>query len=97
MPRLEQWSTCRLGDDPYVPPEMSLLCLQGQVFGHARKGDGTKVTTSPIVAVDGRVITTASGSVYELGEPDPGFLAWLAKEGRTYDPGQPITLKGRSK
>jgi hypothetical protein len=38
------------------------------------------------------VITTA----YELGEPDPGYLAWLEANGVPFDAEQPIKIVVRS-
>lgn len=42
-------------------------CLAGDVYGHYRKEDGSRVTTSAIIGKtdDGHVVTN-SGSVYDL-------------------------------
>lgn len=94
--RLSNWA-CEFpdGSSDYHAPELRGLCLVGDVTGHPRRPDGTRVQTSPIVAVDGRQIRTRSGSVYHLeGDPHPAYLAWLAECGRDYDAEQPIKVGG---
>lgn len=49
-----------------------------------------RVITSPIVKVEGRNITTQSGSVYVLQEIDPDYLKWMQDNGIAYDPENPI-------
>lgn len=90
--KINNWSTTRGGGSPYDAPELSELRLQGVVIGHPRGCDGRNVLTSPIVDIDGRVITTRSGTVYSLGRPDQKWLHWLRKSGRIYDPTSPIKV-----
>lgn len=40
--------------------------LSGQVFGHERWADGSRITTTAIVRRDGARAWTASGSTYRL-------------------------------
>ncbi len=40
--------------------------LVGFVYGHPGHEDGTDIRTSPIAVIEGRIITTSSGNVYEL-------------------------------
>eukprot|EP00741_Cyanophora_paradoxa_P014429 tig00020801_g13916.t2 len=55
-----------------------------RVEGAAENG---MIQTSPIVFAQGRLVTTYSGSVYRLGEIEPGFRASL---GTPYDPENPL-------
>lgn len=96
--QLSKWSAGTIARDRYTAPEAGVLRLSGFVAGHPKKRDGKLVITSPVAAADGRRITTASGSVYELvGEPDPSFLAFLKSIGRTYDADAPIVVTGVSR
>jgi hypothetical protein len=80
--------------DPYLPPEAFGIYLAGEIYGRGgRFVDGKKVTTSRVVSVDGRMITTKSGSVYELvGDPESGYLDFLKEIGKEYDPINPIKI-----
>ena len=50
-------------------------------------------STSPIALVQGRVVTTDSGSKYTLiGEPLHNYLELLALKGLEYDPENPIPM-----
>jgi hypothetical protein len=53
-------------------------------------GKEKQIQTSRIASATGRIITTVSGSVYELGTPDPKYLDFLKKIGREFDPVEPI-------
>lgn len=65
--------------------------LHGKVYGHPNFPDGKVVTTSRIEASEGRVVTTYSRD-YLLGEPDPAYVAEMAKRGITIDPVQPVKV-----
>jgi hypothetical protein len=80
MIKLENWSVTNGSLDPYSPPE-HCICLQGDVTGHPRLPD-CFCTTSPIVGVNGREVTTYSGGVYVLGEPDPKYVQFCKDLGR---------------
>ena len=70
--RIENWSVVSFCHHPYSAPETCQLSLHGCVFGHPRFEDGTPITTSPIISVDGAGhILTRSGSDYFLGKVDP--------------------------
>ncbi len=90
--KIENWSVESGADSPYVPPEHAGIRLVGQCFGHGEHDDGKRIGTSTVVASEGRFVTTFSGSRYELGKPDPKWLAWMEEEGIEYDPEQPIKL-----
>lgn len=86
---LSNWSvTEQSAINPWIPPECSMKLLQGH-----REEDGKDVITSSIEEVDGKIIRTASGSTYFLGEPDPKYLAYLESIGYAYDPENPIKDK----
>lgn len=74
--RIEAWAI--VGDTcVYTPPEVKFLT--GKVFGSPNHPDGTRITTSEIVSHRDGLVTTASGSVYELGEPCQSFVDWCRK------------------
>jgi len=87
--RLELWS---MRGDPYTAPELNPMRLQGVVYGHSRKPDGKRVTTSHIVAVQGRCVKTNSGTVYRLGTVEPAYRAFLREHRPNWDWRKPITI-----
>jgi hypothetical protein len=82
---LYRWSVI---GDPYHAPEAPRLRLAGY-----RDKDAKRVHTSVIVEVNGREITTYSGSVYILEDIDPDYLKFLDETGDVYDPDNPIRVK----
>lgn len=87
MKRIEQWATEPCPDLPYVAPEL---------HGHVHVSgiiDGKEKLTSRVVKAEGRIITTKSGTVYELGEPRAGFVEWCAGHGTPLDSEHPIKLE----
>jgi len=91
--RIENWSVCHSKGGLYDPPEMWQPCLSGNVYGHPRKPDGHSVSTSPIVDVNGRLITTATGTIYLLGQVDPLYVEHCEKHGLTV-PTEEVPIKG---
>lgn len=89
--RLHRWSVTQASDNPFLAPEANPACLLG-----IRESDGKYVRTSPIAKVEGKEITTKSGTVYILEEMDPDFRHWLEEEGIEYDPENPVTFKRKS-
>lgn len=83
---LHRWSITDAG--PYVAPEAQKLYLQGY-----RDQDSRSIRTSHIVEVNGREITTYSGSIYILEDISPDYLQFLEETGDTYDPENPIRVK----
>jgi len=71
--KLENWS---LQHGAYEAPELGCHLL-GNVFGHPTRPDGRCVRTSSIIHinVEEETVTTHSGSIYKLGEPEPGYEA----------------------
>jgi hypothetical protein len=87
--RLENWCVI---SNPYTAPELSPQRLCGTVYGHPRKEDGKKVTTSRVASVDGRTITTESGTVYVLGHIDPDYRKFLREHVPSWDWRNPIKI-----
>ena len=73
MKRLENWAI--VGSNPYYPPECQSLCLKGDVYGHELHFDGKCIRTSTIEGIEGELVKTYSGSLYELGEVNPEYEA----------------------
>ena len=94
--RLDYWSCTRGNADPYRVPEQEagVVRLHGIVTCHPYKEDGHEVTTTRVVEVKGRVITTRSGTVYRLGKIHPTYRRWLKMAGIPYDPQCPIVVRG---
>lgn len=78
--KLENWYVRYLGD-AYTPPEAMQLAIVGQVYGHPTRTDGKWTCTSPVRKIEGRLVTTASGSVYELGKPEDEYVEWCKAKG----------------
>lgn len=87
---LHEWAV--VTSDPYAAPEVAGIKLEGTVYGHPSKADGKPIRTSRVVSVDGRTVTTLSGTVYELHEPCEGYRQWLAEHRPNWDPEHPVTL-----
>ena len=81
MPRMEQWAVTA-EPDPFKAPEARRPCLHGIAYGHHIHADGARVTTTPIHKVErfnGSVlVTTRSGTIYELGTVSPDYEAVYA-------------------
>jgi len=98
--QLKNWAVVYKDWDGYTAPEAMKLYLSGEVYGRPPREsdgkefpDGKRVWTSSVKEVNGRLITTRSGSVYELvGDPEPGYLEFLKEIGRVYDPANPIKV-----
>jgi len=73
--KLFKWSVCTRGNDFFTPPECMRPCLHG--FREEADGSLKEVSTSYMVEVDGRNITTYSGSVYTLQDIAPEYLQYL--------------------
>lgn len=78
--KLNNWKLVE-DQDPYQPPELRRKRLSGEVFGHPRHDDGSRVVTSEVESIDGRVVRTFSGSEYTLGDPDPDYVEWCQENG----------------
>jgi hypothetical protein len=85
---LYRWSVTSFSDNPWHAPEQRQLCLVG-----FRDQETKRVITSTIKEVNGREITTETGSKYLLEDIDPEYLSWMDAEGLVYDPINPIKVK----
>jgi hypothetical protein len=64
------------------------------VFGHPEFENGDRVYTTRIVAINGREVTTRSGTVYTLGEVNPDYVEWCQKKGcHVPTEAEPIIMK----
>ncbi len=81
---ITDWS---VGNNAYDAPE--IIRLMGTLES------GKKIITSPVVAVTGRAVRTASGSVYLLGDISPDYLSWMLENNMPYDHEQPIKVVQR--
>ncbi len=81
---LENWSVIQ---EPYDAPELGIKYLRG-----TRVEDDWFCRTSSIVKVEGRRVTTRSGSIYILGTPDPDYAAYCVSIGKEIDPECPIKI-----
>jgi hypothetical protein len=83
---LKRWSVSVR--DPYKAPEQMNASLVG-----FRDNETKPVITSPIVGVNGKTITTLSGSTYILEDPDPEYLDFLFENNIPFDPINPIKIR----
>lgn len=91
-PRIEDWAI-EGGGSPYDPPELRSFYLKGKMYGHHIFGDGKSIRTSSIVAVNGIIVTTHSGSVYQLGKPNDSYVEWCRQnDHHVPTPEEPIKL-----
>ena len=72
--KLDNWSIVSNPISPYQAPETAGKRLHGKVQGSSQFKDGTEITTSVIISIDGGKAKTASGSEYVLGTIDPDYL-----------------------
>ena len=98
LPRLENWRFTK-SPDPYLAPELNRPRLVGKVFGHpessrsdGRRRDGQVITTSPVVGITDGFAITRSGSRYQLGAPDPEYVAWMVERYPGWDPARPLDV-----
>lgn len=88
---LAAWGIAPGPIDPYLPPEVKNLSVQGEVYGHPKFEDGTHITTSRIIDTRGKLVKTLSGTRYRLvGDPHPDYAAWCQEQGIDLDPEAPF-------
>lgn len=85
---LHRWSLTFYARSPYLAPEQCPLSLIGY-----RDQESEPVHTSDIKKVNGREVTTRSGSIYILEDISVEYLAWLNDNNIEYDPTNPIKVK----
>lgn len=69
----------------------SVVCIGGKLKLARSQGDIVTIT-SGIESVDGRVVTTKSGSRYRLGCIDDEYLQWLRENGYPHDSDEPKSV-----
>ena len=72
---IENWSFGAMNDDGYTAPELWVMCLYGEVYGHPLRPDGTKVTTSRVVGITEDNLIKTLNRMYKLGEPKADYEA----------------------
>jgi hypothetical protein len=86
---ISQWSV--VPSNPYAAPEVAQICIAGVADMH--KGTKNKpIKTSRVAAVSGRVVTTASGTLYRLGAIDPDYRKFLKLTRPDWDWRNPIAV-----
>lgn len=85
---LYRWAVVAYYDDPYRAPEINPKCLAGY-----RDQDPRRIRTSPIKEINGKEITTESGSVYILEDMSQEYREWLEANNIDWDPENPIHFK----
>lgn len=76
MMKIENWSISDIWTGKLEKPtETNSIVLFGNVYGHPRFPDGFEVHTSRISRIEGTQVRTYSGSLYDLGDPSPEFIA----------------------
>lgn len=88
---LRNWWVEHCQAQAFQPPELrDHFHLAGTVTSH--HGGARTILTGRVMSTAGRLVTTRSGSVYELGEPSPAYLDWLREHGKTLDEAQPVKV-----
>ncbi len=94
--KIENWNVVEAKEyDPYVAPEMRKRRLRGDAIDHPKRPMKPiwDCVTSYIIKIEGRLIYTYSGSVYELvGNPSSDYLIWMKANGYKYNPENPIRM-----
>lgn len=73
---LTEWSLGSPRGDAYTAPETLSILLNGIAHNHPEHAPGKKIWTSPIVDVEGRVVTCERRKYYLMGPADAQYLAW---------------------
>lgn len=93
---VDDWATYPI--NPFLAPESGgAIGLTGKVAPGAdlRRPDGGPISTSAIVAVEGEIVTTRSGTRYRLGQIKAEFVEWMREQGIEWDAGEPIKVGRR--
>lgn len=90
---LDEWAVAYANEGPFGAPELAGIMLVGKVTGHPKKPDGSRIRTSEVLRVECRLVLTASGTIYRLGEPSAEYRVWLAEHRPDWDPENPIVAR----
>ena len=77
---------------PYSNVAFGFSRLYGYRKPSGNDYENNHVITSTIERIDGKNITTFSGNVYTLMDPDPDYLEYLESNGIAYDDNCPIVI-----
>lgn len=77
---LTHWAFHKTGDE-YTAPECRVQILTGIVQGHPKIPDGEKVSTSAVLAINGRRVQTEHTLYLLTGEPEAEYAAWAKQNG----------------
>ena len=81
MQLLKNWRIVHPDTDGFMAPEQLIPQLKGQVYNSKKYGPGEMIRTSPIASVDGKVVTTESGTEYTLSEPNEAYVEHCKAQG----------------
>jgi hypothetical protein len=87
--KLEKWSV-RWSDEPFRAPEIRNKTVVGTVFGSDKFPDGTNLALGLIVEANGKTVKTSDGLTFDLGEPEPEYLAFLRENDIPFNAENPI-------
>tara|TARA_B110000967_G_C18712970_1_gene473669 strand:- start:248 stop:553 length:306 start_codon:yes stop_codon:yes gene_type:complete len=95
IPVFKNWSIKRPDCSFFIAPECIKPLIMGSIFNHPNYKDGTNITTSSIVEVNGNKIKTISGSFYLIeGEPSLEYKEYCYQNNIMIDLNNPIlTIK----
>ena len=88
---LDSWAIVPHDDSPYLAPELRRMCLHGKVTGHPSFDNGEYVTTSVVLASNGREVETHN-TIYNLGMMSADYKKWCFSNGIEVDPQTPIKV-----
>jgi hypothetical protein len=94
-PILFNWSIEQIntGDIRYQAPELHKIGIQGKIYNHPKFKDNTEILTTYIIHVDGKIITTMSGTKYYIeGPPSKDYQYYCNKHKIVIDENNPIKL-----
>ena len=94
-PIITNWSIeqINIGDIRYQAPELYKIGIQGKIYNHSKFEDNTQILTNYIVHSEGKIITTASGSIYCIdGPPSKDYQFYCKKKKIDIDENNPIKL-----
>ena len=76
MYKLDNWKLVGNEFYLYTVPEDVWVYVTGRVYDHPDFIEGTRITTSRIIKVEGKFVTTSNDSTYELLEANPEYKEW---------------------
>lgn len=63
-----------------------------RIFGSAQISSSHEVRTTLVVAAEGRLVTTQSGTVYRLGRAHPDYILFKSEDGIVVDEEKPFGI-----